>query len=39
MFCKHYTVEPNHVDFQDVVDGLYYPFYLEWALLNKSNFC
>ena len=31
MFCKHYTVDPNHVDFQGVVDGLYYPFYLEWA--------
>nr|ABA39822.1 unknown [Erwinia pyrifoliae] len=31
MFCKHYDVDPNHVDFQGVVDGLYYPFYLEWA--------
>lgn len=31
MFCKQYTVDPNHVDFQGVVDGLYYPFYLEWA--------
>lgn len=31
MFCKHYDVDPNHVDFQGVVDGLYYPFYFEWA--------
>lgn len=31
MFCKHYDVDPSHVDFQGVVDGLYYPFYFEWA--------
>lgn len=31
MFCKYYDVDPKHVDFQGVVDGLYYPFYLEWA--------
>ncbi|WP_168404565.1 acyl-CoA thioesterase [Erwinia amylovora] len=31
MFCKHYDVDPDHVDFQGVVDGLYYPFYFEWA--------
>ncbi|EFE96308.1 acyl-CoA thioesterase [Serratia odorifera] len=31
MFSKNYDVDPRHVDFQGVVDGLYYPFYLEWA--------
>lgn len=31
MYCKTYDVDPNHVDFQGVVDGLYYPFYFEWA--------
>ena len=31
MFTKNYTVDANHVDFQGVVDGLYYPFYMEWT--------
>lgn len=31
MFTKQYTVDENHVDFQGVVDGLYYPFYMEWT--------
>lgn len=31
MFSKEYFVDDNHLDFQGVVDGLYYPFYLEWA--------
>ncbi len=31
MFSKHYEVDENHIDFQGVVDGLYYPFYMEWT--------
>ncbi|POY54002.1 hypothetical protein F018LOC_02257 [Pectobacterium versatile] len=31
MFSKHYEVEDGHIDFQGVVDGLYYPFYMEWT--------
>ncbi|MDC9614733.1 acyl-CoA thioesterase [Xenorhabdus khoisanae] len=31
MFSKKYLVDGQHIDFQGVVDGLYYPFYLEWA--------
>ncbi|AWO77457.1 acyl-CoA thioesterase [Serratia marcescens] len=31
MFSKNYDIAPQHVDFQGVVDGLYYPFYFEWA--------
>ncbi|QDY44218.1 acyl-CoA thioesterase [Candidatus Pantoea soli] len=31
MFSKHYDVDENHIDFQGVVDGLYYPFYMEWT--------
>ncbi|MDC9590341.1 acyl-CoA thioesterase [Xenorhabdus sp. XENO-10] len=31
MFSKEYQVDEQHLDFQGIVDGLYYPFYLEWA--------
>ncbi|NIG13012.1 acyl-CoA thioesterase [Pantoea sp. Al-1710] len=31
MFSKSYAVDPKHIDFQGVMDGLYYPFYFEWA--------
>ena len=31
MFAKHYEVDESHIDFQGVVDGLYYPFYMEWT--------
>lgn len=31
MFYKTYSVQEQHIDFQNVVDGLYYPFYMEWA--------
>lgn len=31
MFVKQFEVDPAHIDFQDVVDGLYYPFYMEWT--------
>ncbi|CAM3593188.1 thioesterase [Rouxiella silvae] len=31
MFIKKYNVDEKHIDFQGVVDGLYYPFYMEWA--------
>lgn len=31
MFSKHYEVDESHIDFQGVVDGLYYPFYMEWT--------
>ncbi len=25
MFAKHYDVDESHIDFQGMVDGLYYP--------------
>ncbi|HBW6183534.1 TPA: acyl-CoA thioesterase [Klebsiella pneumoniae] len=31
MFIKKFAVDEKHVDFQGVVDGLYYPFYMEWT--------
>ncbi|WP_299541160.1 acyl-CoA thioesterase [uncultured Herbaspirillum sp.] len=31
MFAKNFVVDPRHIDFQGVVDGLYYPFYMEWT--------
>ncbi|MCW0316889.1 hypothetical protein NB724_002040 [Pantoea ananatis] len=31
MFTKTYQVDEKHIDFQGVVDGLYYPFYMEWT--------
>lgn len=31
MFVKYYKVKQEHIDFQGVVDGLYYPFYMEWT--------
>ncbi|NIF21559.1 acyl-CoA thioesterase [Candidatus Pantoea multigeneris] len=31
MFKKIYSVDEQHIDFQGVVDGLYYPFYMEWT--------
>ena len=31
MFAKHYDVDEKHIDFQGIVDGLYYPFYMEWT--------
>ena len=31
MFTKDFTVDEKQVDFQGVVDGLYYPFYMEWT--------
>lgn len=31
MFIKNFSIDKEHVDFQGVVDGLYYPFYMEWA--------
>jgi acyl-CoA thioester hydrolase len=31
MFKKHYQIDNNHIDFQGVVDGLYFPFYFEWC--------
>ncbi|AGB84109.1 putative thioesterase [Serratia sp. FGI94] len=31
MYIKNYDVDEKHIDFQGVVDGLYYPFYMEWT--------
>lgn len=31
MFVKKFIVENEHIDFQGVVDGLYFPFYMEWT--------
>lgn len=31
MFSKNYQVLESHIDFQNVMDGLYYPFYMEWC--------
>ncbi|MHB8207720.1 acyl-CoA thioesterase [Mucilaginibacter sp.] len=30
-FIKKYTVNASHIDVQGIVDGLYYPFYMEWC--------
>lgn len=29
MFIKNYKVLPEHIDFQGVLDGIYYPYYME----------
>lgn len=29
MFTKQYTVKEEHIDVQEIMDGLYYPFYME----------
>jgi acyl-CoA thioester hydrolase len=31
MFTKTYDALDEHIDFQGVMDGLYYPFYMEWC--------
>lgn len=31
MYSKNYEVNDEHIDFQGVVDGLYFPFYMEWC--------
>lgn len=31
MYTKQYDVINEHLDFQGVVDGLYFPFYMEWC--------
>ena len=28
-YALNYTVDPKHIDWQGIVDGLYYPFYME----------
>jgi acyl-CoA thioester hydrolase len=28
-YTKNYQVRPEHIDVQNIMDGLYYPFYLE----------
>lgn len=30
-YTKTYTVKDEHIDVQNIMDGLYYPFYLEWC--------
>ena len=30
-FIKTYTAKDEHIDFQNIMDGLYYPFYMEWC--------
>lgn len=30
-FSKTYTAKDEHIDFQNIMDGLYYPFYMEWC--------
>ncbi|HVK48614.1 MAG TPA: hypothetical protein VM488_12230 [Pseudobacter sp.] len=30
-YSKTYTVKDEHIDVQNIVDGLYYPFYMEWC--------
>lgn len=30
MFLKQFEVDFKYIDFQGVVDGLYYLFYMEW---------
>src|ERR1700712_4169413 len=30
-FIKEYTVKAEHIDVQGIMDGLYYPFYMEYC--------
>jgi acyl-CoA thioesterase FadM len=30
-YSKTYTAKDEHIDFQNIMDGLYYPFYMEWC--------
>ena len=30
-YSKQYTVDPAHIDVQGIMDGLYYPFYMEYC--------
>lgn len=30
-YSKKYTVKDEHIDVQNIVDGLYYPFYMEYC--------
>lgn len=30
-YSKTYTVKDEHIDVQNIVDGLYYPFYMEYC--------
>lgn len=30
-YTKEYTVDPAHIDVQNIMDGLYYPFYMEYC--------
>jgi acyl-CoA thioester hydrolase len=30
-YSKTYTVKDEHIDFQNIMDGLYYPFYMEYC--------
>ena len=30
-YIKSYTVKDEHIDVQGIMDGLYYPFYMEWC--------
>ena len=30
-YVKEYTVNPDHIDVQGIMDGLYYPFYMEYC--------
>jgi len=31
MYTKEYTVKDEHIDVQGIMDGLYYPFYMEYC--------
>ena len=30
-YSKNYMVKEEHIDVQGIMDGLYYPFYMEWC--------
>src|SRR3954462_15352048 len=30
-YVKEYTVKPEHIDVQGIMDGLFYPFYMEYC--------
>ena len=30
-YSKFYRVRDEHIDVQEIMDGLYYPFYMEWC--------
>lgn len=37
MYQENYSVKEEHIDCQGIMDGLYYPFYMEWCRHNFAK--